>query len=159
RPRVWRQLVPHLRSRRPWILVSPRNTLIGTHILRGRGRGRHRSATRSALHRATPVRRPRRRCRVHALTYAHGLEKRLEGRLRADAVRIGFLNDLFYGPELYRRTGRDVNFRFWLMKNPPLYRSARPESGREGRERFLIAPFGRTQSERRRRLALAGGLR
>src|SRR5262245_18688815 len=23
---------------------------------------------------------------------------------------IGFLNDLFYGPELYRRTGRDVNF-------------------------------------------------
>ena len=24
-------------------------------------------------------------------------------------LRIGFLNDLFYGPGLYRRTGRDVN--------------------------------------------------
>jgi len=23
--------------------------------------------------------------------------------------RIGFLNEVFYGPELYRRTGRDVN--------------------------------------------------
>ena len=28
-------------------------------------------------------------------------------------------------------------FLFCLMKNPPLYRSARPESGREARERFL----------------------
>src|ERR1043166_6732570 len=27
---------------------------------------------------------------------------------RAGFERIGFLNDLFYGPELYRRTGRDV---------------------------------------------------
>jgi hypothetical protein len=46
-----------------------------------------------------------------------------------------------------------------LMKNPLLYRSARPESDREARERFLVALLARTQSERRRRLALAGGFR
>jgi hypothetical protein len=34
------------------------------------------------------------------------------------------------------------------MKNPLLYWSARPESGREGREVFKIAPLARTQSER-----------
>src|SRR5215471_2256413 len=45
------------------------------------------------------------------------------------------------------------------MKNPLLYRSARPQSGREARERFLMETLGRTQSERRRRLALAGGFR
>jgi hypothetical protein len=33
------------------------------------------------------------------------------------------------------------------MKNPLLYWSARPESGREGREVFKIAPLARTQSE------------
>src|SRR5215831_13933108 len=36
-----------------------------------------------------------------------------------------------------------------LTKNPLLYRSARPESDREARERFLVAPLVRTQSERR----------
>src|SRR5215472_14851367 len=45
------------------------------------------------------------------------------------------------------------------MKNPLLYRSARPKSDREVRKRFLMAPLARTQSERRRRLALAGGFR
>src|SRR5262245_43740912 len=50
-------------------------------------------------------------------------------------------------------------FLFCLMKNPLLYRSAWPESGREVRERFLMETLGRTQSERRRRLALAGGFR
>jgi hypothetical protein len=50
-------------------------------------------------------------------------------------------------------------FLFWLMKNPMFYRPARLESGREARERFLRAALGRTQSERRRRLALAGGIR
>src|SRR6185436_5183985 len=39
-------------------------------------------------------------------------------------------------------------FLFCLMKNPLLYWSARPESGREGREVFKIAPLARTQSER-----------
>src|SRR5262245_22328461 len=48
---------------------------------------------------------------------------------------------------------------FCLMKNPLLYRSARPESDREASERFLMETLGRTQSERRRRLALAGGFR
>ena len=50
-------------------------------------------------------------------------------------------------------------FLFCLMKNPLLYRAARPESGREVRERSLMAPLARTQSERRRRLALASGFR
>src|SRR5262245_29304866 len=45
------------------------------------------------------------------------------------------------------------------MKNPLLYRSAWPESSREASERFLMETLGRTQSESRRRLALAGGFR
>src|ERR671919_2919488 len=48
---------------------------------------------------------------------------------------------------------------FCLMKNPLLYRSAWLESSREASERFLMETLGRTQSERRRRLALAGGFR
>src|SRR5918996_1824968 len=71
---------------------------------------------------------------------------------------IGFLNDLFYG-----RSGiaarQSCQFLFCLMKNPLLYRSAWPESSREASERFLMETLGRTQSERRRRLALAGGFR
>src|SRR5215510_13185881 len=50
-------------------------------------------------------------------------------------------------------------FLFCLMKNPLLYRSAWPESSREASGRFLMETLGRTQSERRRRLALAGGFR
>ena len=46
-----------------------------------------------------------------------------------------------------------------LVKFAVLLRSARPESGREAREMFLIEPLARTQSERRRRLALASGFR
>ena len=49
-------------------------------------------------------------------------------------------------------------FLFCLTKNPLLYRAARPESGREVRERSLMAPLARNSSERRRRLALASGL-
>ena len=50
-------------------------------------------------------------------------------------------------------------FLFCLIKNPLLCRAARPESGREAREVSQIAPLARTQSERRRRLALASGFR
>src|SRR5262245_4979381 len=45
------------------------------------------------------------------------------------------------------------------MKNPLLYRSAWAESSREASERFLMETLGRTQGERRRRLALAGDFR
>jgi hypothetical protein len=48
---------------------------------------------------------------------------------------------------------------FLLDKNPLLYQAAWPESGREVRERSFMAPLARTQSERRRRLALASGFR
>jgi hypothetical protein len=65
----------------------------------------------------------------------------------------------FLWPELYRTTGRDVNSFFCLMKNPLLYRSAWPESSREASERFLMETLRGTQSERRRRPALAGGFR
>src|SRR5215813_10308467 len=54
---------------------------------------------------------------------------------------------------------QSCQFLFCLMKNPLLYRSAWPESSREASERFLMETLGRTQSERRRRLALAGGFR
>ena len=43
---------------------------------------------------------------------------------------------------------------FLVDEKPLLYRPARPESGREGRERFLRAPFALNSSERLRRLAL-----
>jgi hypothetical protein len=39
------------------------------------------------------------------------------------------------------------------------YRAARPESGREARERFLRGALALNSSERRRQLALAGGIR
>src|SRR5262245_35949881 len=42
-------------------------------------------------------------------------------------------------------------FRLCLTKNQLSYRAARPESHREAPERFLVAPLGRTQGERRRR--------
>src|SRR5262249_60522201 len=70
---------------------------------------------------------------------------------------IGFLNDLFYGRS-YIAAPAELSM-FCLMKNPLLYRSAWPESSREASERFLMETRGRTQSERRRRLALAGGFR
>src|SRR5215468_1839186 len=54
---------------------------------------------------------------------------------------------------------QSCQFLFCLMKNPLLYRSAWPESSREASERFLMETLGRTQSERRLRLALAGGFR
>src|ERR671918_2830338 len=54
---------------------------------------------------------------------------------------------------------QSCQFLFCLMKNPLLYRSAWPESSREASERFLMETLGRTQSKRRRRLALAGGFR
>src|SRR5215470_1518303 len=54
---------------------------------------------------------------------------------------------------------QSCQFLFCLMKNPRLYRSAWPESSREASERFLVETLGRTQSERRRRLGLAGGFR
>jgi hypothetical protein len=50
-------------------------------------------------------------------------------------------------------------FPSWLMKNPILDRAARPESGQDARERSLIASLALNLSERRRRLALAGGFR
>jgi hypothetical protein len=50
-------------------------------------------------------------------------------------------------------------FLICLIKNPLLYQAARPESGREVRERSLMAPLARNSSERRPRLALASGFR
>src|SRR5215475_2661916 len=54
---------------------------------------------------------------------------------------------------------QSCQFMFCLMKNPLFYRSAWPQSSREASERFLMETLGRTQSERRCRLALAGGFR
>jgi hypothetical protein len=54
---------------------------------------------------------------------------------------------------------QSCQFLFCLMKNPLLYRAARAESGREVGKRFLMAPLARIQSERRRRLGLAGRFR
>src|SRR6266581_4719941 len=69
-------------------------------------------------------------------------------------IGIGILKDLFYGRSYSAGSGELFNSRLCLMKNPMLYGAGRPESGREARERFLMAPLARIQSERRRRLAL-----
>jgi len=50
-------------------------------------------------------------------------------------------------------------FPFVPDEKPLSYRSARPESGREGRERYLIVPLGQIEIKLPRRLALAGGFR
>src|SRR5262245_48116220 len=57
------------------------------------------------------------------------------------------------------RQSFNSQFLFCLMKNAMLYRFAWPEISREASERFLMETLGRTQSEQRRRLALAGGFR
>src|SRR5215510_14413116 len=54
---------------------------------------------------------------------------------------------------------QSCQFLFCLMKNPLFYRSAWPQSSREASERLLMETLGRTQSERRCRLTLAGGFR
>ena len=72
--------------------------------------------------------------------------------------RIGFLNDLFYGRSYIAGPG-EMSIPFLLDEKPAVVAGGWTESGREGRERFFIAPLVRTQSERRRRLALAGGFR
>jgi hypothetical protein len=41
---------------------------------------------------------------------------------------------------------------FCLTKKPILYRAARPESSRDVRKRFLMAPLARTQSQRQHAL-------
>src|SRR5262245_25668481 len=63
----------------------------------------------------------------------------------------------FLWPELSSQNRESCQF--CLMKNPLLYRSAWPESSRGASERLLMETLGRTQSERRGRLALAGGFR
>jgi hypothetical protein len=50
-------------------------------------------------------------------------------------------------------------FPFVFEENPLSYRSARPESGREVREGSSMELLARSQSERLRRIALAGGIR
>src|SRR5215471_17467557 len=70
---------------------------------------------------------------------------------------IGFLNHLFLWPELYRSPGRVVNScpgsKIHCCTGP----LGRRAVGRAS-ERFLMETLGRTQSERRRRIALATGL-
>jgi hypothetical protein len=74
------------------------------------------------------------------------------------AAGLGFLNDLFHGRS-YIAAPAELSIPILLMKNPLLYRSVWPESSREASERFLMETLGRTQSEGRRRLGLAGGFR
>ena len=61
----------------------------------------------------------------------------------------------FFYDGVISQDGESCQFLFCLIKNPVLCWAARPESSREAREVSQIAPLARTQSERRRRLALA----
>jgi hypothetical protein len=84
------------------------------------------------------------------------------GRSNAMATQNRYMDRIFKPP--FSMTGaisqdrERCQFLFCLIKNPLLYQAARPESGREVREMSLMAPLARTQSERRRRLALAAVL-
>jgi len=68
--------------------------------------------------------------------------------------RIGFLNDLFYGRSHIAGPG-EMSIPFQVMKNPPLYRSARPGEGSEGVVKGSLSHPSSTQSELRRRFALS----
>src|SRR5262245_36523540 len=70
----------------------------------------------------------------------------------------GILNHLFSGPSnIAGPVGCQSSF--CLMKIPMLLRLARAAQRSEAREVCRITPLARTQSERRRRLALATGFR
>jgi hypothetical protein len=71
---------------------------------------------------------------------------------------IGNLNNLF-SERSYIASPANCQSHFCLMKTPVLLRMARAMQRSEAREVFQIAPHARTQSERRRRLALASGFR
>jgi hypothetical protein len=71
---------------------------------------------------------------------------------------IGILNHLFFWPEQYRRTG-GMSIVFLFDEIPRLLRPAHAAQRSEAREVCRITPLARTQSERRRRLALASGFR
>jgi translation initiation factor 2 gamma subunit (eIF-2gamma) len=86
---------------------------------------------------------------VRALT---GIDAdRLPEEKRRGITCIRNLNHLFFCPEQYRRTREPSSARAF-SENPGVALS-------EAREVFQIAPLARTQSERRRRLALASGFR
>src|SRR5215475_13593740 len=71
---------------------------------------------------------------------------------------IGNLNHLFSGPSnIAGPVGCQSSC--CSMKIPMLLRPARAAQRSEAREVCRITPLARTQSERRRRLALAGGFR
>src|SRR5215468_9823231 len=71
---------------------------------------------------------------------------------------IGNLNHLFSGLR-YIAEPASASIAGEFRKIAVLLRSARSALRSEARDLFLIAPLARTQSERRRRLALAGGFR
>ena len=77
-------------------------------------------------------------------------------RVPAESDGIGFLNDLSCGPS-YIAAPRELSI--LLDEKSTVVPVAWPESSREASEGFFMETLGRTQSERRRRLALAGGFR
>ena len=96
---------------------------------------------------------------VSAATGAQGPKK--TARLRALSSYVGIdeyriFKRPFSMAQAIAQGRKSCQFLFCLMKNPLLYRSAWPESSREASERLLMETLGRTQSERRRWLALAG---
>jgi hypothetical protein len=74
---------------------------------------------------------------------------------------IGFLNDLFYGRCHIAGPGenRELSIPFLLDKKPTVVPGGSAGERSEPREVCRITPLARTQSERCRRLALAGGFR
>jgi hypothetical protein len=71
---------------------------------------------------------------------------------------MGNLNHLFFWPEQYRRTG-GMSIVFLFDENPDVASAGSAAQRSEAREVCRITPLARTQSERRRRLALATGFR
>jgi hypothetical protein len=69
---------------------------------------------------------------------------------------IGFLNDLFYDRR-YIADWESCQFPFVLDEKATVVAGGAVGKRRERRERFFIAPLGRSQGEPRRRLALACG--
>src|SRR5262245_30835484 len=71
---------------------------------------------------------------------------------------VGILNHLVFWSEQYRRTGR-MSIVFLFDENPDVASAGSGGTAVGGARSVPITPLARTQSERRRRFALATGFR
>jgi hypothetical protein len=96
---------------------------------------------------------------IPALQRVRGFETPNINRMAAEGIKgIGFLNHLFYERSHIAGPG-EVSIAFPLDEKRDVVPGGSGGERSVGRKVFQFAPLARTQSERHRRLALAGGFR